>query len=136
MEKINIDNYGDLLAVGLEMRLLAYEEYGSYQGDYIAILFDDKEKKVKVYKGCYGSCSGCDWLEAERDWRNNSLSKEQINSYCKNEKPFAELDKRKLETIVNSEDPKIYFPANTRNNYNDWSWGDLRNILEKAQSEM
>jgi len=41
-------NYGEVLAAGLKMKLLAYNEFGSYQGDYIAILQDSEE--IKIYK--------------------------------------------------------------------------------------
>lgn len=43
--------------------VLAYQSFGSYQGDWIALV--NFEGKNGFVKGCYGSCSGCDAFEAE-----------------------------------------------------------------------
>jgi hypothetical protein len=131
---MKIENYGELLAKGLEMKLLFYEEYGSYSGDYIAIL--ESDDTVEIYKGNYGSCSGCDWLEAERDWETNSVSDEKIKEYCSDEKPFLSVDKSKLDTLINSEDMSVYFPANTRNDYDDWNFDDIKKALIEIKSQL
>ena len=48
-------------AAGAEV--LAYEEFGSYQGDWYAkIKFRDK---VSWVQDCYGSCSSCDAFESD-----------------------------------------------------------------------
>jgi len=54
-------DYKDCLELaGAEV--LAYETFGSYQGDWWAkVKFNDREGFVHGY---YGSCSGCDTLEA------------------------------------------------------------------------
>lgn len=43
-----------------------YQYFGSYQGD-IAVVFRDGNRKGYLIIG-YGSCSGCDALEAVRPW--------------------------------------------------------------------
>ncbi|MGL5727496.1 MAG: hypothetical protein ACRCYD_06540 [Plesiomonas sp.] len=50
-----------LRAAGCE--IIEYKEYGSYQGEWIAIVKVDGE--IGVVEGCYGSCSGCDAFESE-----------------------------------------------------------------------
>lgn len=46
----------------------AFEEFGSYQGDWIAkVEINGKRGWVHDY---YGSCSGCDAFEAEFSYRN------------------------------------------------------------------
>ncbi len=40
--------------------VLSYLETGSYQGDWYA------RTAAGFYSGSYGSCSGCDWREAEQ----------------------------------------------------------------------
>lgn len=61
---MKIENYGDMLAKVQEKKLIAYEQFGSYQGDWIAVL--DDEDDIELWKGYYyGSCSGCDWLEGQ-----------------------------------------------------------------------
>jgi len=59
-----IDDYDDLLRFG-GAKVLAYEAFGSYQGDWIAkvrIKF-----RVKWIHGGFGSCSGCDAIQSETE---------------------------------------------------------------------
>lgn len=47
-------------------RVLAFESFGSYQGDWWAkVVYGGKTFFVTDY---YGSCSGCDAFEAEFEW--------------------------------------------------------------------
>lgn len=57
-----------LAAAGVTV--LAYEQFGSYQGDWWAhIEFPNKERYFVT--GSYGSCSGCDAFEAEFGWKTS-----------------------------------------------------------------
>lgn len=132
---VKVEHYGDVLAAGLGMKLVAYKEYGSYQGDYIAVL--EKDETVYVFKGSYGSCSGCDWLESEmnhyaEDGKN--IPEEKVREYVDSPdgKPFLTIPKKDLARIAKAKDIQAFFPANTRNDYDDWSWDDLRKLLTDA----
>lgn len=47
-------------------RILAFEQFGSYQGEWYALVdFDGQRGWVN---GSYGSCSGCDAFESEFGW--------------------------------------------------------------------
>lgn len=47
-------------------KVLAFEMFGSYQGDWLAKLeYEDSQFWIKDY---FGSCSGCDAFEAEIGW--------------------------------------------------------------------
>lgn len=127
---MKIKNYGEVLAAGLGMDLLAYDTYGSYQGDYIAVL--KKEDKVFIFKGSYGSCSGCDWLERALDWATDEVSEDDIKAYCEGEKPFLVIPSEKLEVVVKASRIEEFFPANTRNDYDDWDWEDIRKLMIQA----
>lgn len=72
--RIQVDNYGDMLAKIFDMDLVLYVELGSYQGTYIAVLNDNGI--YKFYMDYYGSCSGCDWLEAEAEKNYETCGKE------------------------------------------------------------
>lgn len=61
-KNIEVNNYGEVLALVNQMHLLEYIEKGSYQGDYLAILLD--EDSLYFFADSFGSCSGCDWLES------------------------------------------------------------------------
>lgn len=80
--KIKVEDYGDILAFRYEGEKVYFsEEGGSYQGEYVAVIKaekelgysdDNKAKQYYVFVSSYGSCSGCDWLEAvgETDWES------------------------------------------------------------------
>jgi hypothetical protein len=62
------------------MKLIAYQTYGSYQGEYLVVLED--KGILYFYMDSYGSCSGCDWLEAEKDWNTNEVDYKKALEYC------------------------------------------------------
>jgi hypothetical protein len=45
----------------------AFETFGSYQGDHLALLQEGQMRFGLIVFG-YGSCSGCDWLEDVAPW--------------------------------------------------------------------
>lgn len=47
-------------------KVLAFEQFGSYQGDWWAKV--EIDGKLAWINGSYGSCSGCDAFEAEIGW--------------------------------------------------------------------
>lgn len=56
------EDYDELLKVA-GCKVIAYERFGSYQGDWIAKV--EYEGKIGFIHDYYGSCSGCDALEGE-----------------------------------------------------------------------
>lgn len=46
--------------------VLEFEDFGSYQGDWLAVVEYDGWRGL--VRGSYGSCSHCDAFEAEFDW--------------------------------------------------------------------
>lgn len=93
MSRIKVENYGQMLATINDLAPVTYEEFGSYQGDYVAINADDK--RFFAYVGSFGSCSGCDWLEAERDWNDDTVGYKEAVEYCGDLPPKLILPKRK-----------------------------------------
>lgn len=92
--RLKVENYGDMLAKLRDMQLVFYECMGSYQGSYLAVLLDEPDKyddtltkRFFLYKGNYGSCSGCDWLEAERNWSDDTVDYKEANEFCSQMKP-------------------------------------------------
>lgn len=65
-ETPEIYGYWDLLAKYLKMggrELLIYQEEGSYQGEWCALMWDRNTGKIGVVPGDFGSCSACDMLD-------------------------------------------------------------------------
>jgi hypothetical protein len=130
-------NYGEFLAEALGGILISYKEHGSSQGDYVAII--EKDHDWHIYKGSYGSCTGCDWLKgtriySEEDYKKydqdtydrEALEKCEIlqsvkDEYLKENEPFLIIPKSQMPETL--EDLKALLPANTRTiadeNYND-----------------
>lgn len=52
-----------------------YEAFGSYQGDWLAKV--TYEGKTGWIKGSYGSCSGCDALQAEFGYESHTCKEEE-----------------------------------------------------------
>ena len=66
-------NYEDILKDVCE-KVYCYKEFGSYQGDWWSKV--KYNSKVTWIKGCYGSCSGCDWLQGEMNYYGGVSDKE------------------------------------------------------------
>ena len=95
--KFQVDNYGGMLAKVFNADLVDYQEYGSYQGQYLAVLEEDGI--YKFYMDFYGSCSGCDWLEAERDWETGEVEYKDALEYCQQVKMRYAMPKKLWETL-------------------------------------
>jgi|SRR5665213_324404 len=129
-------NYGEFLARVLDGILISYKEYSHYNGDYVAII--EKDHDWLIYKGYYGSCSGCDFLEGTRlfseedygkfeeysDEQDEWLKKCEIlpavkEEYLDEHPPFLVLPKSQVPDSV--EDFIALLPANTRINFDSES---------------
>lgn len=69
-------------------KVLDFEEFGSYQGDWLAFVEYNGEKGI--VEGSYGSCSGCDAFHAEFDYGDNPT--ERNGKYYKTEYCFDDED--------------------------------------------
>ncbi len=67
------------------MELVSEETDGGYQGQYLVVLKEDD--RLFYYMDYYGSCSGCDWLEAEKDWDTGEVDYKDALAYCGGIKP-------------------------------------------------
>jgi hypothetical protein len=60
--------------------VIRFNEFGSYQGDWLALVEYKGEKGI--VHGCYGSCSGCDAFQAQFDYRSDEI-REQDGKYIR-----------------------------------------------------
>jgi len=49
---MKVENYGDLISKVTGKKLIAYAEFGSYQGNYIAVI--DGGLDIELWRGYYG----------------------------------------------------------------------------------
>lgn len=96
---IKAEDYGDMFAQIFDAELIAFQRYGSYQGDYLVVLND--KGIYKFYMGSYGSCSGCDWFEAESNYVEGSyeVDYKKALEYCKQSPLKFSLPKDVWETL-------------------------------------
>lgn len=122
MSLIKIDSYRDVLEKGHDVEVIYYRQFGSYEGDWIALA---KNKEFYfIYKDYYGSCSGCDSLEAWCGYEGQSLA--EIKKFAKNYKPFIEIPKDTAINLVEKGTLKTVLPKNQRDHsYDEFSWKDL-----------
>lgn len=128
-------------------RVLEYNEFGSYQGTWGAIV--DYQGKIGLVTGSYGSCSVCDAFQSEffyngpctqrRDgkWENtfgSVVSKEEA-SVCntKYEEKLAEFGASYLHTILEREDvQRMIDQYNSKPDQEDWFDQEEREIYDWA----
>lgn len=93
--------------------ILFYREFGSYQGDWAMVSYCDGE--YYVWKGYYGSCSGCDAYEADMGsdmgYGDHMASGEGTQKFAKDYTPFLEV------------------PASTMRNLATQGWKSVGQIL-------
>lgn len=99
--KFKVEDYGDMLAKVFNADLVAYQRYGSYQGTYLAVL--DENGTYKFYVDYYGSCSGCDWLESEKDWDTGEVDYKDALEYCQKVKLKYAMPKELWQSLSNEQ---------------------------------
>ena len=88
-------------------RIIAFEEFGSYQGTWVARVEYGGETGWVI--GSYGSCSGCDAFEAEFGWSDPD------------EDELAAFGKTYLDGLLNQEQAEKH-----AGEYAEWSMEDAK----------
>lgn len=115
-----------MIAEARDQRVLYYAEFGSYQGEWIMLA---KSDNYYIYKDWYGSCSGCDALQAEFGYKDNEVPLEEALKFAANYEPFLVVDVDTMINVVSAGNLSEIVPANIRGDY-----GDLN--LDEAVSDM
>lgn len=111
----------EIYAWFLGHKIITYVEFGSYQGEWAMVSADDSQ--YFIWKGHYGSCSGCDSFESEmrgydddQPWTRDNP---KVIEFCKGERPTIEIPKDTMKNLVISGNMKTVFPANFRDEYSE-----------------
>lgn len=128
MDEIKVENYGDMLAKVKGKKVISYVEFGRYQGEWIATLEDGDN--IELWKGYYGSCSGCDFIEAEKNYEKETVSLEKAKEYFKENRPFAVIPKETLSR-VDLETFTQMLPANIRDEVYEFEPKTLFDDIQK-----
>lgn len=124
-----ISGYGEALEFATKKKVLTFEMFGSYQGEWLATT--DAGDSVEIWKGWYGSCSGCDWLEAVRSWDTGEVADDEIMAQFNEYRPFLVIKKHTMRDM-DLETFKEIMPANIRSDYADFSVEDVYKALKAA----
>ena len=129
---MKVSGYKDMLEQAKRSKCIAFVEFGSYQGEWLGVL--DKGDILEIWKGSYGSCSGCDFLQSYANWENTypyiEIPDEDVYKEIGDE-PFFELDKSLFKTISLKEFEQI-LPANIRYEIYDFKPIELFNEIKNA----
>lgn len=118
-------------------KVLAFEQFGSYQGDWWALVeFQDKRGFVHGY---YGSCSGCDAFEGEFGYSNDPWCDQHSyrpdadckgcqEAKAKRDEKLAAFGKDYLDVIVPRETAVVEASKNL-----EWD-GDAQAVVDWLQS--
>lgn len=118
MTRIQYSGY-DIVARARGQEPLFFRQYGSYQGEWLLVSRDSEN--YFIYKDGFGSCSGCDSLEAAHGYGDNDAfgsdgfipGDKSVLEFIEAYKPFITIPKAKMyELIKNPAEFKAVFPAN------------------------
>ncbi len=110
--------------------LIYFQEFGSYQGEWLMVSFDPISKEYYVWRGSFGSCSGCDAFEAELGWSDNGYNRERVADFCDDYDPFLVVPSGTMSNVVQGGPSRIkeIIPANMREPY-EYSLDDLIDLI-------
>ncbi len=104
--EVSFDSYREVATFNGQ-RSLFYQEFGSYQGEWVLFALGDED--YVIYRDWYGSCSGCDSLQAD-----TPRTQEQAEEFAKGYKPFCEIPRLTASKLAQNGTFETVFPANFR----------------------
>lgn len=111
-----------IIAWANEEKLVLLQQFGSYQGEWLMLTKAPAE--YKVYKGWYGSCSGCDSYEATFSW-DQKPTRSAAKDFAKDYPSFIEIPFPTMRNLVEAGTLAKLFPANVRDSYSDISYDEF-----------
>lgn len=133
-----VKDYGDMLSQVKNKELVSFTMFGSYQGEWFAVLRGGDN--LELWRGEYGSCSGCDFLEATADWDyvgsdlNYKITKEEAEAYFREEKPFLEVKEEVLLGLSIGELRSI-LPKKVLDDMYDFDLNQFYSDLQKVKKQ-
>lgn len=109
-------NSYEVVAWARGQRALLFEQYGSYEGEWLLFAKDDATGDYLIYKDYYGSCSGCDSYQAED---NGEWTRDKALEFAKAYPPFIEIPRDTAKALAENGTLLTVFPANVSTGYGD-----------------
>jgi hypothetical protein len=120
--EITFDSYREVATFNGQ-RPLFYQEFGSYQGEWVLFALGDED--YVIYRDWYGSCSGCDSLQADCP-----RTQEQAEEFARAYRPFCEIPRLTASKLAQNGTFETVFPANFR----DGGGVDLEGVVDEIET--
>lgn len=118
-ERVPAHTRYEIIAYANGQAPIYYEEFGSYQGEWLMLARD--EAGFSLYKGSYGSCSGCDSYEADiPTYDDSGVSMEKAREFAKDYVPFLVVPELTMRNLCDARTLGEVLPANIREDYGDF----------------
>lgn len=108
------DNY-EVIAWANDQRIIYYAQFGSYQGEWF--LVSRNQENYYIYKGSYGSCSGCDSFQGFFDY--GDIDKAKACEFAKDYIPFLIVPRDTMGNVCVANKLMEIMPANIRDEYGE-----------------
>lgn len=122
-----VGNYADLICLAHGHRQVLYLELGSYQGDWL--LATRKSGRYFLWRGSYGSCSGCDRIREEFD---GPATMDKIREGAKDYETSLEMTREQAMEVAEGRTMLGLLPANFRES----SWDEVKDGLPGFAREL
>ena len=121
-EPVFTGNRYEIVAFARGQDVVLYTEFGSYQGEWLMMAKD--RDQFYVYKGYYGSCSGCDSFEAWRDYGSEDITLTKAKTFLDRKDgedyhSFIEIPNGTMMNLVQNGSLEKVMPKNIRDDYNE-----------------
>src|SRR5688572_4123319 len=120
-------NRYEIVAWARNQKPVYYHEFGGYTGEWLLVATNEAET-YHLYKGWYGSCSGCDAYE---DMFDSSPTKDEAVKFATDYPSFIEVPLSTMRNLVESGRLATIFPANVRE-FDDVSVADVARDVAAA----
>lgn len=112
-------NSYEVVAFANGQDVVLFQTFGSYQGEWLLMAKDAEQ--FYVYKGYYGSCSGCDSYEAWRNYDSEGPTLSQAKEFVGKDDyhSFIEIPNSTMENLCRNGTLEKVMPANIRTGYSE-----------------
>ena len=111
-------NAYEIIAWANNQDIVYYHEFGSYQGEWL--LVSKTLSEYYIYKGWYGSCSGCDAFQSELDYGDIGI--EKAKEFASEYEPFLVVPIDTMKNICEKGKLIEIIPANIREDVSEISF--------------
>lgn len=110
-------NSYEIVAWARDQRPLLFQQFGSYQGEWM--MFAKDAGQYYIYKDFYGSCSSCDSFEAEIGYIDGGVPKDRAIEFAKAYPSFVEIPQATMRRLLEAGTLSKVFPANIRDEFSE-----------------